>query len=249
MGEILKNPPLVEAVCEFQFDPESKWDWTIPGLLFEKIGGEFSERAEVHRLGVTVQQLSRKITQPSVIESGPERIQLKRSDSSAMVQVGPRQLIINHLRPYKNWDTFCELILRIYSTYLSVIQSGRISRLGLRYVNQIELTEFSSDWKNIISIWPSFPNKLKRDVATFFQRYELKHNKPEGVLIHQTGLIQSDDKSMVVLDLDFISTAVSELVEKDQVAEWLNQAHDRIEESFIDSLTPDAYTWLKEGKK
>lgn len=58
MGEILKNPPLVEAVCEFQFVPESKWDWTIPGLLFEKIGKEFSERTEVHRLGVTVQQSS-----------------------------------------------------------------------------------------------------------------------------------------------------------------------------------------------
>lgn len=166
-----------------------------------------------------------------------------------MVQVGPRQLIINHLRPYQNWDTFCDLTLRIYSTYLSVIQTGRLSRLGLRYVNQIELGGSSSDWKNIISIWPSFPGKLKRDVATFFQRYELKHDKPEGILIHQTGLIQVDNKSLAVLDLDFISTVVSELVEKDRVAEWLNQAHDRVEESFIDSLMTDAYTWLKEGKK
>lgn len=138
---------------------------------------------------------------------------------------------------------------RVYSEYLSVIKRGQISRLGLRYINQIKLAGFSSDWKNIISIWPSFPNKLKRDVSTFFQRYELKHDKPEGVLIHQTGLIQSDDKSMVVLDLDFISTAVSKLVEKDKVTEWLNQAHDRVEESFIDSLKLDAYIWLKEGKK
>lgn len=72
MGEIFKNPPLVEAVCEFQFHPESKWDWTVPGLLFEKISGEFSERAEMRRLEVTFQQLSRKITQPSVIERGPK---------------------------------------------------------------------------------------------------------------------------------------------------------------------------------
>lgn len=166
-----------------------------------------------------------------------------------MVQVGPRQLIINHLRPYQNWDTFCKLILRIYSTYLDVIQSGRLSRLGLRYVNQIELGEFSSDWRNIISLWPSFPDKLKRDVSAFFQRYELKHDKPEGILVHQTGLIQSDNKSVVVMDLDFISTVVSKLVTKEQVAGWLNQAHDRVEESFIDSLKPDAYAWLKEGEK
>lgn len=246
MSEILKNPPLVEAVCEFQFDPNSKWDWTLPGRLFDKIGKEFSERADVHRLGLTIQQAGGKVSQPSVIEAGPDRIQLKRPDGSAMVQIGSRQLIINHLRPYPNWDVFRDLILRTYETYNNLIEGGALSRIGLRYINQIDLA--GTDYKDIISVWPSFSDSLKRDVATFFQRYELKHDKPAGLLIHQTGLIQVEDKNMLVLDLDFIASSVSAITSQKDVADWLNQAHDRVEESFIDSLTPSAYKRLKEGK-
>jgi uncharacterized protein (TIGR04255 family) len=246
MSELLKNPPLVEAACEFQFDPSSKWDWTLPGRLFDKIGNEFSERMDVHRMGLTIQQAGGKVSQPSVIEAGTDRIQLKRPDGSAMIQIGPRQLIINHLRPYPNWNAFRDLILRMYETYNSLIEGGFLGRIGLRYINQIELT--GKDYKELITVWPSFSHSLKRDVATFYQRYELKHNKPEGLLIHQTGLIQTEDKNMLVLDLDFVASSASSITGQKNVADWLDQAHDRVEESFIDSLTPSAYKRLKEGK-
>jgi uncharacterized protein (TIGR04255 family) len=247
MSELLKNPPLVEAVCEFQFDPSSKWDWTLPGRLFDKIGKEFSERMDVHRMGLTIQQASGKVSQSSIIEAGPDRIQLKRPDGSAMIQVGPRQLIINHLRPYPNWNPFRELILRMYETYNSLIEGSSLGRIGLRYINQIELT--GKDYKEIINVWPTFSHSLKKEVSTLFQRYELKHDNPEGLLIHQTGLIQVEDKNMLVLDLDFVASSVSSITSRKHVADWLDQAHDRVEESFIDSLTPSAYKRLKEGKE
>lgn len=246
MSELLKKPPLVEAVCEFQFDPNSKWDWTVPGRLFDKIGKEFSERADVHRLSLAFQQVSGKVSPPSVIEGGPDRIQLKRPDGSAMVQVGPRQLIINHLKPYPGWPAFRDMILNVYSSYISVSEGGALGRLGLRYINQIELA--NRGYKEIISVWPSFSGRLNKKASTFFQRYELKHEKPEGLLVHQTGLMQVEEKDIIMLDLDFISSAVSGMTQQKDIAGWLEQAHDRVEESFIDSLTPNIYKQLKEGK-
>lgn len=245
MGELLKNPPLIEAVCEFHFEDDSKWDWTVPGRLFDKIGAEFSERAEVHRLGVTIQQASGKVSAPSVIEAGPDRIQLKRSDGSAMVQVGARQLVINQLQPYQDWKTFCELILRIYATYNDVVGGGTLSRIGLRYINQIGLSGQACN--EVITIWPSLANSLNKNISSFYQRYELIHDNPDGLLIHQTGLIGEENKKIVVLDLDFISNAVSSLTSRDSISDWLNRAHDRVEEAFIDSLTPTVYARFKEG--
>lgn len=247
MSELLKHPPLVEAVCEFQFGTDSKWDWTIPGLLFEKVGEEFSERAEVHRFGVKIEQAGGKVSSPSVIETGPDRIQLKRPDGSAMMQVGPRRLIINHLKPYPKWETFRDLILKIYGTYRSIVEVGTLSRLGLRYINQIEIK--NTDYRKVITVWPSLSNTLDRTVATFVQRYELKHDKPEGMLIHQTGLVQIEGKNMVMLDLDFVSSSVANIANLDSLSGWLKEAHDRVEEAFIDSLTPEMYKALKDGKK
>lgn len=247
MSEPLKNPPLVEAVCEFRFDPMSKWDWIVPGRLFDQIGSEFSERTEVHRLGVRVEQESGKVATPSIIEAGPDRIQLKRPDGSAMVQVGPRQLIISHLRPYPNWPAYRELIIRIFNAYKAVVEDGLLVRMGLRYINQV--SPLDGDYKRTITVSPALPGRLNRSIHTFFQRYELKHDRPEGLLIHQTGLVRDSEtnKDMVMLDLDFISTSVEKLMSQEGVEGWLEEAHDRVEEAFLASLTPEAYRRLKEG--
>lgn len=246
MSEPLQNPPLIEAVCEFQFGADCKWDWTIPGRLFEKVGNEFSDRTEVHRLSVKTEQVSGKSVAPSVIETGPERIQLKRPDGSAMIQVGPKQLIINVLRPYPRWETFRDLIVRIYETYMTIVEVGTLGRLGLRYINQIEVS--GTDYRTVVTVWPSLARSLERGVTAFVQRYELRHDKPEGLLVHQTGLMQVEDKSIVMLDLDFISSSVAHIVSRDDVLNWLEEAHCRVEEAFIDSLTPEKYRELKEGR-
>ena len=246
MGDQLKNPPLIEAVCEFRFDPASEWDWTVPGRLFDKIGKEFSERSEVRRLGVTVEQGGEKTPRPALIEAGPDRIQLKRPDGSAMVQVGPKLLVINHLRPYTNWETFRDLILGIHRTYCDIAGSNTLGRLGLRYINQIPQAEQAIE--DIITLRPALSRSLDRSVSTFYQRYEFTHEDPKGILIHQTGRRLVDEKPVIMLDLDFGSEDVGEIGSADAVVDWLDRAHDRVEEGFIDSLVPSFYDRLKRGE-
>ena len=35
------NPPIIEAICEFQLMPDSPWDLTIHGLIYETIKNTF----------------------------------------------------------------------------------------------------------------------------------------------------------------------------------------------------------------
>ena len=41
-----RNPPIIEAVCEFRLAPDSKWDLTIPGLVYEKVSKEFPNKEQ-----------------------------------------------------------------------------------------------------------------------------------------------------------------------------------------------------------
>ena len=239
----LKKAPLIEAACEFRFNPESQWDWTIPGLLFDKIGDEFSERAEVRRLDLKVQEGDVQTLSPTLIESGPERIHLKRSDGSAIVQIGPRLLAINQRRPYPNWETYRELILRIYGAYREIEGSSNLTRIGLRYINEIPKKRMA--FTDVITVWPTLRGALNQDASTFYQRYELKHDNPKGILIHQTGLQMVDGKPVIMLDLDFVSVVVGRLKRKVSIGKWLDLAHERVEEGFIESLVPDFFEKLK----
>ena len=245
MIEPLKKPPLIEAACEFRFNPESEWDWTIPGRLFDKIGDEFSERSEVRRLGLTVQESDKQTPSPTLIESGPDRIHLKRSDGSAIVQIGPRLLAISLKRPYPNWETYRELILRIYEAHREIAGASKLARLGLRYINKIPMKKLA--FTDVITVWPTLAGALNRYASTFYQRYELKHDNPKGTLIHQTGLQTVDGKSVIMLDLDFVSVSVGRLKRTESIEKWLDLAHERIEEGFIETLVPDFFEKLKKS--
>ena len=46
MGRRYKNPPIVEALCEFEFISSQPWDLTIPGLIYEKVKDEFPDKRQ-----------------------------------------------------------------------------------------------------------------------------------------------------------------------------------------------------------
>ena len=52
MGRRYKNPPIVEALCEFEFISSQPWDLTIPGLIYEKVKDEFPDKRQQIGIGV-----------------------------------------------------------------------------------------------------------------------------------------------------------------------------------------------------
>lgn len=46
MSKKYSNPPLIEAVCAFRLTPNTPWDITIPGLLYEPLKDAFPNREQ-----------------------------------------------------------------------------------------------------------------------------------------------------------------------------------------------------------
>ena len=110
---------------------------------------------------------------------------LSREDGSALVQIGQNQLIINHRLPYPGWKGFASIIGRILETYLDLVPSS-FQRVGLRYINQIS-APFEREVVNIgslITLDPPIPKQIERPLLNFYQRYELRHDEPDGILVH-----------------------------------------------------------------
>ena len=248
MGEKLRHPPLVEAICEFRFLENGAWDWTIPGRLYERIQGEFPDRAQVQAINVQIE--------PSVEGLGavlgasiPDRVQLRRTDGSALVQVGPQMLTVNHLRPYPSWESFLAIISLILRAYHDLAPTASLGRIGLRYINQLALQEGRPNIAEYLTMAPNLNERLQRPLRAFYQRYELEQMQPKGTLIHQTGTQLINGEQLVLgLDLDFVSQDVAHLQDVAAMTGWLNEAHDLVYDAFISSIHPELLQEFKEGR-
>jgi uncharacterized protein (TIGR04255 family) len=246
--ETLESPPLVEAVCEFRLSPKSEWDWTTPGRLYDLLVDEFPKKQQVSLPGFAV-ELGSSVQAMGFTHQSLERVQMIRDDGSAMLQVGPRLLSVHHMLPYPGWPEYSLLIERVLNLYKKITTKISFQRVGLRYINQISTPSGNLvDIASLITLEPPIPSEIAKPLSNFYQRYELLHEAPVGLLVHQTGYLRTPNGNNVVLDLDFGSMELSAPQESD-VVDWLTAAHERIEEAFIASVGPSLLESMKsEGK-
>jgi uncharacterized protein (TIGR04255 family) len=250
MGEPLQRQPLVEALCEFQFSQSSGNELTLPGLFYAAVKDNFPIQESVNEFIFQVEVGDLK-GHPEIMQS-PQRLQLKRADGSAMLQIGRNRLIVNHLQPYVSWEDFRQIIFKAFKKYAEICESFELSKIGLRYINHILPGNETFKIEEFLTIIPFFPQSIDKTMVGFQQSYEFFHEDLDAILVHKTGVIQTQEgKIALLLDLDFISREVLSFDNSDQTFEriqkWLNHAHDRIEEAFLLSLNPSYYELLRTG--
>lgn len=217
MSKHYKNPPIIEAVCEFKFQPPANWNPAVPDLFYEKVQTQFPRRETMHGL--------------SAEEPAPSaKTKFRRADGSALLQVSPKLLAINQLRPYPTWPQFKQTILEAYAIYRELANPAGITRLGLRYINQIEISGTKLEIGRYLRGCPEGYHKLF--LSTEFP-FETEQENLAMILAHVPH--DEGDFSRFYLDLDY--GAFPKAAEEIDAA--LERAHDRVEQIFEASLTDE----------
>src|SRR5712692_6393770 len=138
MARVYKFPPIREAVCEFRFEPSQPWDSTVLGLVYEKIKEEFPKKRQPSSLQVSVRT---EAGEAENIRGPSNRMQFLREDERALVQVAPDFLSVSHFKPYSKWELFKGIIEKALIAYRQLNETKGVRRLGLRYINQINIPE------------------------------------------------------------------------------------------------------------
>lgn len=238
MSKKYSNPPIVEVLCEFWFIPTQLWDITIPGFLYEKIGGEFPVKQQQMGFGIGLgvqpkegEQIEHKI------ELAPPRMQFFRSDKTALIQVGPDLFTINHLKPYPTWEKFKPLIIKNLDIYQQIGKPRGFRRIGLRYINKIEF-DSPIELTDYFNYHPSIPSDLPQTHENFQVRVEIPYEENRDHLLLTLGSVipEKPDTLSLLLDLNYIMV-IPESISLDQVSEWIEKAHTIVENAFETCIT------------
>jgi uncharacterized protein (TIGR04255 family) len=233
-----ENPPVIEALCEFQFDPIQPWDWTIPGLVYDKVKNHFPKKRQANVLNVELEPQEKGVAQR--VKGGVARMQFLREDETALIQVGPDLLVVNQLKPYPAWVVFKKLILDSLQTYWDIVHPRGFRRIELRYINRIETSEGSVDLDRYFTVAPKVPDPVPQTFLSFIIRTEIPFENEEGLLILAFGsaLPEMPVKRAFILDLDFI-TVRPEQLDLTTAMDWVERAHTQIEKTFEACITDE----------
>ncbi len=230
MTKTYANPPIAEAVCEFRLAPDTKWDLTIPGLVYEKVSSEFPHKEQRIMQSLTTKRAESGLEQEVRLE---ERVVFLTNDRRAFIQVGPGLLAIHVLKPYPTWNGFKPRIETAFRTLTSIMQVKGFERIGLRYVNRIAIPELHMNLEDYFDFYPFLGPSLPQELASFVAGAQVIFENGRDACKFQliNAVPEKTEKVAFVLDLDYYLAKPSAVSSEGALA-WVETAHHRIQELF-----------------
>ena len=248
-GKKYKNPPITEVICEFQFDSEVPWDLTIPGLIYEKIKEPFSKRRQrsIYEVSIEKSRQGAKQQLKSI-----NRAQFLTEDEKALIEVGQvdeNLISIHHFKPYPSWEKYFPLIKIGFDAY-KIVNPTKVRRIGLRYINRIELTFQKVTLREYFNFRPYVGKSLPQDIGLFIVGIIIPFENSQDHLKLQLTTTPSESAEVTpfIIDLDYF-TAKPEKVSVRDALKWVEIAHSNIEIIFEGCITDKLREIFEEVKK
>jgi uncharacterized protein (TIGR04255 family) len=204
----LQNPPIVEALLDIRAElPKTAQLEQLSRLeepfkkLYPTKRAHLSWRGDMHVASETIE----------VVKSGgQDGLVFQSLDGRRIVQARLNGFTFNKLKPYDSWTIFRDEARSAWNIYVSTSNPTRITRLGLRFINAIQLpfgSEFKDYFRTFVEIAPELPQSLESFIVRLiipFERFNCKAIVTETtrpLIDKQTGR-PDPEKFDFVLDID-----------------------------------------------
>lgn len=199
------NPPIQEAVCEFRFAPGPAWNLTVPGLFYEKIRDSYPGEPREQNLISAEIVVGKMPANPEVAaRTNFTKLLFSSLDNKKLTGVSPDLLSIHSLRPYEGWSDFKTRIDQAFQVYLEVAKPIGVTRIALRYINQIDIPFVESvQLEKYFTVYPLMPDGIPSNLSGFVTRTEsIYDDKPIRLVIVLADAPASEGQVSFMLDLD-----------------------------------------------
>jgi len=230
-----ENAPITEALIDIRVELPS--DVTLEAL--ERIHGEVRDRYPGKKKRFYVQgKFSAGDEIGAVAKQKLMGFAFATENGKQIFQVRLDGFTFSRLRPYGNWGELRDEGRRLWEIYRSVVIPRKITRVAVRYINQIDIPFRSIDYKDYFRTTPEVSPDLPQGLSGFFMQLQFPQADFEGLLILTQTAIPPPSPNMhsVILDLDVFKEGV-ELGSDEEVWRLLETLRKRKNKFFEGCLT------------
>ena len=204
--ETFPNAPITEAVLNInvQLPKETKVENLMN--LYDNIKDRFSEKEEQHFFKSEFKLPKKGDPGEPQQTYGTLGYLFRSPEEKKVVQSRIDGFSFNKLKPYESWELFQTEGQKFWDLYTQIANPIKITRISLRYINNIEVPLPFNDFSEYILTNPAIAPGLPQSVNTFFMRLEVPNPDIDAIaIITQTMKppIQTN-KLPLILDIDVI---------------------------------------------
>lgn len=125
-------------------------------------------------------------------------------DGKQIFQARMDGFTFSRLRPYGTWNELRDEAKRLWHIYRTCVNALRVSRVAVRYINQIDIPVPHIDYKEYFRTIPDVSPDLPQSLSGFFMQLQFPQEDFGGILVLTQTVVPPPAPSMisVILDLD-----------------------------------------------
>lgn len=237
----LPGAPIHEAVIDISTAPRAEFEGEELVQRVQAAFPEFEQTRKGVRLDVDfVKQEARQQLDRILLEAEGERL---------IVHARLDGFGVSKLKPYDSWETFKGRAVDLWGRYLEVVEPDRCTRLGLRYINHIEL-ELDAPLTQLMKLFLAVPSQAAplgfTALSTTYTTEFPESGATARVIFHLPPVPPEAASATAILDIDVfmgIDCAATDpkiWTDLDALAGVKNQI-------FFSSITDEAIRRFKEA--
>jgi len=176
------------------------------------------------------------------VSRGAQGFMFRSPDGIKVVQVRQDGFTFNWLKRYESWEALRDEAQSQWERYRGTFQPRAVSRLGLRYVNRIELPLPIPDFSEYIKTIPEIAPGIPQGLIGLFMRLEIPDEARNlvGIITETIEMPVAESKRLpFIFDIDIISGGTFEPSSL-SVWETFEQMREYKNEIFFASVTEKA---------
>ena len=235
-----KRPPITEAVIEIRL--EDSLSKNVMEKIHNRLKKGYESSEKISFVGFRIDPEKKEVAK---IPDELKGYKLTSKDQADVVQLVPHSMACSRLAPYNGWENFEPRARKNWETWRKMSKPTKIKRIGVRYINRIDIPfkkGYKIDIEDYLTIFPKYPEP---HLLTGFSKYTMQIIGPFSIegfyLIINTNVVKSPliDHFSIVLDLD-LSPQGDMPQRNDKVWEMINQMRGYKNNAFEMCITDKA---------
>jgi uncharacterized protein (TIGR04255 family) len=234
----LPNAPIREALIDISVRPHKGLDLEIMRKLCGGVTAQYPNIVEVREaeLELDFTQEPNRVSQTHTVTG----FRCVNKDGNKLVQFRLNGFTYNWLRPYSHWADLSDAAKDLWHAYAEATKPTLVTRVGLRYINNLEFPAPFKDLREYLTSPPAVPAQVPQQVTRFLTRISVVDESTNNAAIITQAFEGIVDPRHVTVILDIDTSKRAEFIGDDEIWQTLEGLHTFKNQIFFNSLTEEA---------